>query len=133
MVRRTTTTMSSRTGERAQHTYSGCATPYPVSLFHTTPLFTRRVNDPYPHILHLRNYTALIEAMHNEGAQGGKLFTAKAKTEPEFVAALQACRERPNHLCFLEVTIDKDDCSQELLEWGSRVAVANSRAPIREN
>ena len=54
--------------------------------------------------------------MHNGGEQGCKLFTIKAKTEPEFAAALEACRDRPDHLCFLEVFIDKDDCSKELLE-----------------
>jgi len=77
------------------------------------------------------NYTALIEAMHNGGEQGGKLFTIKARTENEFVAALKACRDRPDHLCFLEVSIHKEDCSKELLEWGSRVAAANSRPPVR--
>lgn len=77
-----------------------------------------------------RNYTALVEAMHNDGSQGGKLFTAKAKTETEFIAALQACRERPDHLCFLEVIIAMGDCSKELLEWGSRVAAANSRVTV---
>lgn len=69
--------------------------------------------------------------MHNGGEQGGKLFTIKARTENEFVAALQACRDRPDHLCFLEVAIHKEDCSKELLEWGSRVAAANSRPPVR--
>ncbi len=30
---------------------------------------------------------------------------------------------------FIEVVTHKDDCSRELLEWGSRVATANSRPP----
>lgn len=33
--------------------------------------------------------------------------------------------------CLIEVPIDPHDCSEELREWGSRVAVANSRAPRR--
>ena len=99
------------------------ASPAPRSC--TLLPLTRSPSSPH------RNYTALIEAMHNKGEQGGKLFTLKAKTEPEFAAALQAARDRPDHLCFLEVTIDKDDCSKELLEWGSRVAAANSRPPVR--
>jgi len=77
------------------------------------------------------NYTALIEAMYNKGDQGGKLWTAKAGTETEFKAALARARELPDHLCFIEVIIDKDDCSKELLEWGSRVAAANSRRPVK--
>lgn len=32
-------------------------------------------------------------------------------------------------LCFIECVVHKDDCSKELLEWGSRVATANSRPP----
>lgn len=32
-------------------------------------------------------------------------------------------------LCFIEVYLDKDDCSKNLLEWGSRVAAYNSRPP----
>jgi TPP-dependent 2-oxoacid decarboxylase len=31
--------------------------------------------------------------------------------------------------CLIEVPIDPHDCSQELREWGSRVAVANGRPP----
>ena len=33
----------------------------------------------------------------------------------------------PCRLCFIEAVIDRDDCSSELLEWGSRVAAANAR------
>ena len=32
-------------------------------------------------------------------------------------------------LCFIEAFVHRDDCSKELLEWGSRVAAANSRPP----
>jgi pyruvate decarboxylase len=33
--------------------------------------------------------------------------------------------------CLIEVPIDSHDCSKELREWGSHVAVANGRAPRR--
>jgi thiamine pyrophosphate-dependent acetolactate synthase large subunit-like protein len=33
--------------------------------------------------------------------------------------------------CLIEVPIDPHDCSEELREWGSRVAVANGRATRR--
>ena len=32
-------------------------------------------------------------------------------------------------LCFIECFVHRDDCSKELLEWGARVASANSRPP----
>jgi len=35
--------------------------------------------------------------------------------------------------CLIEVAIDPHDCSRELREWGSRVAVANGRAPQRSD
>jgi hypothetical protein len=33
--------------------------------------------------------------------------------------------------CLIEVPIDPHHCSEELREWGSRVAVVNGRAPLR--
>jgi pyruvate decarboxylase len=72
------------------------------------------------------NYTALIEAFQNKE---GALWTAKVQTEPELKAALQKAQEHHDKLCFIEVLVHRDDCSRELLEWGSRVASANSRPP----
>jgi pyruvate decarboxylase len=37
--------------------------------------------------------------------------------------------EEKDSLCFVDVMLHKDDTSKELLEWGSRVAAANSRPP----
>ena len=37
--------------------------------------------------------------------------------------------ERADCLNFIECIVDRDDCSKELLEWGSRVAAANGRPP----
>ena len=34
-----------------------------------------------------------------------------------------------DRLCFIECFTHRDDCSKELLEWGSRVASANGRPP----
>ena len=34
-----------------------------------------------------------------------------------------------HRLCFIEAIIHTDDCSRELLEWGSRVAAFNARPP----
>ncbi|GAX76913.1 hypothetical protein CEUSTIGMA_g4359.t1 [Chlamydomonas eustigma] len=76
------------------------------------------------------DYTALIKAMYNQGDQGGKLWTADAGTEAGFRAALAKARELSDHLCFIVVTLNRNDCSKELLEWGSRVAAANRRSPL---
>ncbi|MEW5303176.1 MAG: hypothetical protein WDW36_005894 [Sanguina aurantia] len=73
------------------------------------------------------NYTACIEGFCNGE---GKLWTCKVKTEPQLQAALAEIDSRPQDLCFIEVFTHRDDCSKELLEWGSRVAVANSRKHV---
>ena len=81
------------------------------------------------------DYVGLIKSMHNAhggNAVGGdpdSLFAVRCHTESEFDAALEEAKGREDALCFIEVVVDKDDCSKELLEWGSRVAAANGRAP----
>jgi pyruvate decarboxylase len=72
------------------------------------------------------DYTAFSRALRNDS---GKLFTAKCHTEPDFVAALAEAKKLTDHICFIEVITHKDDCSKELLEWGSRVAACNGRRP----
>ncbi|GAB2301204.1 Pyruvate decarboxylase 1 [Dionaea muscipula] len=73
------------------------------------------------------NYTGLVDAIHNGE---GSCWTVKVKTEEELVAAIAtALGEKKDSLCFIEVIVHKDDTSKELLEWGSRVASANSRPP----
>ncbi|XP_078176274.1 pyruvate decarboxylase 1-like [Carex rostrata] len=73
------------------------------------------------------NYTALIDAMKNGE---DKCWTCKVRTEEELVEAIETINgEQKDSLCFVEVMLHKDDTSKELLEWGSRVAAANSRPP----
>lgn len=69
---------------------------------------------------------AVVKSMHNGQ---GKLFTACAKTEGQLAAALSEAfsADKSDHLAFIEVCVDTDDCSKELLEFGARVAHANSR------
>lgn len=45
------------------------------------------------------------------------------------MAAISEAVKRRDELCFIMVVTHRDDCSTELLEWGSRVAAANSRKP----
>ena len=73
------------------------------------------------------DYTGFIKAIHNGQ---GKCWTAKVRTEDQLVDAITtATGECKDSLCFIEVIVHKDDTSKELLEWGSRVASANSRPP----
>ncbi|KAL4428395.1 hypothetical protein ABPG75_002484 [Micractinium tetrahymenae] len=79
------------------------------------------------------DYVGLVQAMHNGGAgmqdrQG--LYATRVRTEEELLAALASVQgEAADKLCFIECIIHRDDCSAELLEWGSRVSAANSRPP----
>ncbi|CAL0300929.1 unnamed protein product [Lupinus luteus] len=73
------------------------------------------------------DYTRFVEAIHNGE---GKCWTAKVRTEEELTEAIAtATGAEKDSLCFIEVFVHKDDTSKELLEWGSRVAAANSRPP----
>jgi len=70
------------------------------------------------------DYKGLVEAFaHGEG----KLKTFLVNTEAELDEALEFCQQNTEHLVFIECTLDRDDCSKELLEWGTRVATANGR------
>ena len=64
-----------------------------------------------------------------KGASSAKLLTRRATTEAELKAAIADAVARPDHMAFIEFVVARDDCSRELLEWGSRVAAANGRAP----
>ncbi|KAI9198709.1 hypothetical protein LWI28_020959 [Acer negundo] len=73
------------------------------------------------------DYTGLVNAIHNGE---GKCWTAKVRNEDELTKAIETTMgEEKDSLCFIEILVHKDDTSKELLEWGSRVAAANSRPP----
>ncbi|XP_078447633.1 pyruvate decarboxylase 1-like [Wolffia australiana] len=73
------------------------------------------------------NYTAFVDAIHN---QEGKCWTYKVHCEDELRQAIaMATGEKKEFLCFIEVILNKNDTSKELLEWGARVSAANSRPP----
>eukprot|EP00253_Pinus_taeda_P030663 PITA_30663 len=86
------------------------------------------INDGPYNVIKNWNRTGLLDAIHNGE---GKCWTAKVKMEEEAVEAIKtALGPKKDCLCFIEVIVHKDDTSKELLEWGSRVSVANSRPPI---
>jgi TPP-dependent 2-oxoacid decarboxylase len=47
----------------------------------------------------------------------------------ELDAAIEQALAHQGGPSLIELTIDRDDCSKELLEWGSRVASVNSAPP----
>ena len=71
------------------------------------------------------NYAELVNVFN---ADDGKGISFKAKTEGELQKAIKKSIAHDG-LCFIEVIIDRDDCSKELLEWGSKVAANNARGP----
>ncbi|KAG6603573.1 Pyruvate decarboxylase 1, partial [Cucurbita argyrosperma subsp. argyrosperma] len=73
------------------------------------------------------NYTALVEAMHN---QTGNCWTTKVETEEELVKAIEmATGDKNECLCFIEAIVHRDDTSKELLDFGNKLAATNSRPP----
>ncbi|WOL04617.1 pyruvate decarboxylase 1-like [Canna indica] len=73
------------------------------------------------------DYTGLVDAIHNGE---GNCWTIKVWNEEELKEAIAtAMGPKQDSLCFIELILHKDDTSKELLEWGSRVCAANSRAP----
>ena len=105
-------------------------------VFHTQKKKTSKNITPGPYnVISNWDYVGLIKSMHNAhggnsvGGDPDSLFAVRCRTERELDAALEEAKKRESALCFIEVIVDKDDCSKELLEWGSRVAAANGRAP----
>lgn len=73
------------------------------------------------------DYAGLMEVFN---AGEGKGLGLRVKTVGELNSAIKEAlaNEGPS---LIEVAIDPHDCSQELREWGSHVAVANGRPPRR--
>eukprot|EP01042_Synura_sphagnicola_P001733 gene1733-2034_t len=53
-----------------------------------------------------------------------------AKNGGELAAAIKKAKAH-NGFVLIEAFLDRDDCTAELLEWGSRVANANGRPPVK--
>jgi TPP-dependent 2-oxoacid decarboxylase len=73
------------------------------------------------------DYAGLMSVFN---AEDGKGLGLHAATVGELGAAVDRALAHDGP-CLIEVPIDPHDCSEELREWGSRIAVANGRAPRR--
>ena len=69
------------------------------------------------------NYAGLVDVF-NAGEGNG--LGLKAGTGAELSAAVERAKSHDG-LVLIECALDRDDCTAELLEWGGRVAAANSR------
>jgi len=65
--------------------------------------------------------------MHVFNAGEGNGLGLKASTAGELASAVSQASAHDGPV-LIECTLDRDDCTAELLEWGSRVAAANGRA-----
>ena len=79
---------------------------------------------PY-NVINNWNYADLVQVFNSVGGKG---WGCQVTTEGE---AEDAIKQALSHdgLSLIEVVLDKDDCSKDLLEWGARVAANNSRPP----
>jgi pyruvate decarboxylase len=69
------------------------------------------------------NYADLMAVFSAEDGSGLGL---KATSEAELKRAISQATKHKGPV-MIECTIDRDDCSKQLLQWGSRVAAANAR------
>jgi pyruvate decarboxylase len=80
---------------------------------------------PYNYIKNW-DYAALVEAFN---AGDGHALGLKAATGAELEAAISKALDNKKGPTLIECSIQTDDCTKKLVEWGKRVAAANSRKP----
>ena len=74
------------------------------------------------------DYAGLMKVFNADEGQGVGL---RATTGGELAAAIEKAMAHGGGPVMIECTIDRDDCTRQLLEWGSRVAIANARPQQR--
>jgi len=74
------------------------------------------------------DYAGLIKVFNADEGQGLGLV---AKTGGELAEAIEKAKSHKNGAVLIECQIDHEDCSRELLEWGTKVGIANQRPPTR--
>lgn len=71
------------------------------------------------------NYHEIVDVFNAEDGNG---ISFKVDTEGQLRDAIKKSLKHKG-LCLIEISIDRDDCSKELLEWGSKVGSNNARSP----
>lgn len=75
------------------------------------------------------NYAELVNVFNAEDGNG---WSCKVGTEGELDEAINTASSHPGPV-LIEVLIDRDDCSKNLLVWGGHVAKNNGRPPRMSN
>lgn len=74
------------------------------------------------------DYAGLVKVFN---AADGEGLGFRATNGGELAAAIERALDHTSGPTLIECTIDRDDCTKQLLEWGTRVAVANARPQQR--
>jgi len=72
------------------------------------------------------DYAGIVDVF-NAGEGNG--WSCRVTTEGELQEAIKTALAHKGGPSLIEVILDRDDCSKELLEWGSRVSANNGRPP----
>ncbi|MCD9026892.1 pyruvate decarboxylase [Luteimonas sp. BDR2-5] len=72
------------------------------------------------------DYAGLISAFNADDGNGLGL---RATSGGELAKAIETARSHTGGPVLIEVVIDRDDCTSDLISWGKRVAAANARPP----
>jgi TPP-dependent 2-oxoacid decarboxylase len=72
------------------------------------------------------DYAGIVDVF-NAGEGNG--WSCRVTTEGELQEAIKTALSHKGGPSLIEVILDRDDCSKELLEWGSRVSANNGRPP----
>ena len=74
------------------------------------------------------DYAGIMDVFNATDGEGRGFL---AKNGNELSTAIKQALAHNSGPTLIECTIDRDDCTKELMEWGSRVAAANARPPQR--
>ena len=74
------------------------------------------------------DYAGLMQVFNADDGRGLGIRAANGGELASAIAKAMAHKDGP---AMIECTIDRDDCTRQLLEWGSRVATANARPQQR--
>nr|4ZP1_A Chain A, Pyruvate decarboxylase [Zymomonas mobilis]4ZP1_B Chain B, Pyruvate decarboxylase [Zymomonas mobilis]4ZP1_C Chain C, Pyruvate decarboxylase [Zymomonas mobilis]4ZP1_D Chain D, Pyruvate decarboxylase [Zymomonas mobilis] len=79
------------------------------------------------------DYAGLMEVFNgNGGYDSGAGKGLKAKTGGELAEAIKVALANTDGPTLIECFIGREDCTEELVKWGKRVAAANSRKPVNK-
>jgi pyruvate decarboxylase len=73
------------------------------------------------------DYAGLMDVFNAESGTGKGLLV---NTAEELKVAIIEAKQNTQGPTLIECTIDRDDCTRQLISWGQRVATANARPPV---